>query len=192
MVSSRAHPALAAYVAAKRRADGAHAATLTPAAIERQVGKAGGGFTVTLLLGDASAPAGLRWELGELSLPSTGAPAKLATAASGPAAHAKPEIVHLQRAPERMPPAAVSWAFTAAVLAPLGAVLAAMGGFNLRARLPRAPRAAAAARRAPRPPPAAGRSAVGRCARACSCRRPARGTSRSRRTDPRCPKGTAP
>jgi len=164
MVSSRAHPALAAYIAAKRRADGAHAAALTAAAIERQVGKAGGDFTVTLLLGDAAAPAGLRWELGELSLPSTGAPAKLATAASGPAAHAKPEIVHLQRAPERMPPAAVSWAFTAAVLAPLGAVLAAMGGFNLRARARAAARCCCR-----RTPPLLPHAAAG-----CCCRRRAR------------------
>lgn len=96
----------------------------------------GGTYSAALLIGDPAADVGLRWELGTLTLPSRGEPARQLTATMQPESHAKPQIVHMHRPAAKTPPAAVSLAFTGLALAPLAALLLALPyfRFNLKVR----------------------------------------------------------
>lgn len=137
MLVPASHSNLAAYAVAKARKDGSHAATLTQALVEKQLGTVGGKVAVTLLLGDPAAANGLRWELGSVELPpDQGAKPSPAyrTARAQPMNNLLPNIEHTFRPADKRPPAAVSLAFTALALAPLGVLvlwLLASGGLSL-------------------------------------------------------------
>ncbi|KAF8056103.1 nifk [Scenedesmus sp. PABB004] len=98
MASSAAHPGLAAYAVAKAKKDGQHVATLSAAAIEKQLGSVGGEMSISLLLGDPAAAVGLSGDLGSVVLPevASGAPPKpkLLSAAHQPVNNLKPDIAH--------------------------------------------------------------------------------------------------
>ena len=98
MVVPAAAPKLAAYAVAKARRDGGHTATLSAAAVEKQLGPVGGAAAVTLLLGDPSAAKGVRWELGSVELPAVADGVKpkplLRTALVQPMSNLLPNIAH--------------------------------------------------------------------------------------------------
>ncbi|KAI8473224.1 MAG: Oligosaccharyltransferase subunit Ribophorin II-domain-containing protein [Monoraphidium minutum] len=138
MAVPASNPALAAYAVAKARKDGSHAATLSQAAVEKQLGPVGGKYAVTLLLGDPAAPKGVRWELGSatLAMSSEGGAASPAykSALVQPMTNVLPNIAHIFRSPEKRPPAVVSLAFAGLAFAPLALLvlyLAATGGLAL-------------------------------------------------------------
>ncbi|GIL79386.1 hypothetical protein Vretifemale_8742 [Volvox reticuliferus] len=118
---------LAAYAIGKFKS-GSYALSINAAAVEKQIGKLPGEYEVTLLIGDPSAK-GIDYVLGTVELRFSAASTALEPAAVvrtaffQPINNVKPEIHHIFRAPEKRPPAVVSYVFAGLAFLPLIAVL---------------------------------------------------------------------
>ncbi|EFJ50162.1 hypothetical protein VOLCADRAFT_103997 [Volvox carteri f. nagariensis] len=130
---------LAAYAVGKFKS-GSYVLSINAAAVEKQIGKLPGEYDITLLVGDPSAK-GVEYLLGtaelRFSAASTAAqPATVVrTAFFQPVNNIKPEIHHIFRAPEKRPPALVSYVFAGLAFVPLAAVLVyvpTIPGVNLK------------------------------------------------------------
>lgn len=116
---------LSAYAVAKAKG-ATFAATITTAALEKQLGKLAGEYDVSIMAGDPTAPNAVAYALGtaELLAPGGADPALVVrTAAFQPVHNLKPEIAHSFRLPEKRPPVAISYAFAGLTFVPLVAVL---------------------------------------------------------------------
>ncbi|KXZ50184.1 hypothetical protein GPECTOR_17g821 [Gonium pectorale] len=119
---------LTAYAVGKAKGS-SYSLSTSAAALEKQIGKAPGEYSVSLLVGDPSVPKPIAYELGSVELLSSAASAApepaavVRTAAFQPVNNLKPEIVHIFRAPEKRPPAVVSYTFALLALLPLAVVV---------------------------------------------------------------------
>ncbi|KAK9833800.1 hypothetical protein WJX74_006285 [Apatococcus lobatus] len=134
---------LQAYAIAKpvkKASDGRLHATISHAALEKQIGQQGGTFQLVLMVGDTSGTNAREWTMGSVHISpgQGGSKGKVAPQRPGVLpAHFRPlpEIKHIFQQPSPRPPMLVSYIFTAVVLLPLlglGYVLTTQLGANLK------------------------------------------------------------
>lgn len=95
--------------------------TVTPNAIDKQIGGQDGTYSIDLLIGDSAIDVPVQWALGTVAVSHQDSDdrSQLSLTATHALFQAKPEIVHIHRVPGRRPPSVVSVLFTLLALAPL-------------------------------------------------------------------------